>query len=105
MEIIGPLQARVMHYIWSTDRSVEVKEVWSALNSEAPKVPRLAYTTILTVMRNLARRGVLLQEKHGGRAHRFTATTTREQYRARLARYLVATYFDDQVETFVTAHG
>ena len=51
MELIGPLQVRVMHHIWSHGPST-VHDVHDALMSD-PLAKRLAYTTVLTVMRNL----------------------------------------------------
>ncbi len=46
--------------------------------------PPLAYTTYLTVMRNLARRGFVTQTKGIGRSHMFTVVTTREEYEKRV---------------------
>lgn len=68
MDAIGPLQLRIMHIIWNRGPST-VHEVHSLLNEE-PGAQQLAYTTILTVMRNLSRRNVLKQTP-AGRSHVF----------------------------------
>jgi predicted transcriptional regulator len=101
-ELIGPLQARVMDFAWSQPHGVSVSEAHCAVNSV--KRPALAYTTILTVMRNLSRRGILAQVKDDGSPrHIFTPTITREAYRAQLAQYIVETYYGGEFAAFVIA--
>ncbi len=70
VEQVGPLQLRVLHYIWKHGPST-VQTVMSALNGESGSRP-LAYTTFLTVMRNLARRNLLEQKKTTQRSHLFS---------------------------------
>lgn len=88
--MIGPLQARVMHFIWSGGPAT-VHDVHSALNEKADK--QLAYTTILTVMRNLARRKVLSQVPNG-RTHVFSALITKEELQKQVVKYVATTYFE-----------
>jgi BlaI family transcriptional regulator, penicillinase repressor len=83
MEAIGPLQLRVMHYIWQNGPST-VHAVHDALNGESG-AQKLAYTTILTVMRNLARRKVLNQ-KASGRSHIFEPLIDEDTYKLGILR-------------------
>jgi BlaI family transcriptional regulator, penicillinase repressor len=83
MEVIGPLQLRVMHYIWKHGPST-VHAVHDTLNGE-PGAPKLAYTTILTVMRNLARRRVVNQ-KAAGRSHIFEPLIDEDTYKIGILR-------------------
>ncbi len=85
MEAIGPLQLRVMHYIWVNGPST-VHQVHDALNGE-PGAPKLAYTTILTVMRNLARRKILNQ-KATGRSHIFEPLVDEDTYKLGMLRQM-----------------
>ena len=78
MDVIGPLQLRVMKYIWKKGPST-VHAVHDALNEESGATA-LAYTTILTVMRNLAKRGILEQAAQG-RSHIFTPQIDEETYK------------------------
>jgi predicted transcriptional regulator len=80
MEIVGPLQIRVLHHLW-THGPATVLAVHNALMADNLSAGRrtLAYTTVLTVMRNLVRRGILEQQA-AGRAHRFTPLISREAY-------------------------
>lgn len=90
MDAIGPLQLRVMHYIWQHGAST-VHIVHDALNNE-PGAPKLAYTTILTVMRNLAKRGVLNQAP-AGRSHLFSPLITEREYKIGILRQVRADLF------------
>ena len=47
----------------------------------------------VTVMRNLARRGLVSQRRTGGRAHEFEPLITREQYQRDFVRYSLDTVF------------
>lgn len=94
MEAIGPLQLRVMHYIWKHGPST-VHSVHDALNAE-PGAPKLAYTTILTVMRNLARRKVLNQ-KATGRSHVFEPLIDEDTYKLGMLRQVRRDLFGGDV--------
>jgi predicted transcriptional regulator len=80
MDAVGPLQIRVLHFLWRQGPAT-VQLVLDHLNAEnsAKKQRILAYTTVLTVMRNLSRRKILAQEATG-RAHRFSPLIEREAY-------------------------
>ena len=99
MEAIGPLQVRVMHYIWKHGPST-VHDVHTALNA-ATTGKQLAYTTILTVMRNLARRKFLSQAADG-RAHRFTPLIDERTYKLGIVRQMRHDLFAGDVGTMVS---
>lgn len=95
MEAIGPLQLRVMHYIWKHGPST-VHAVHDALNGE-PGAVKLAYTTILTVMRNLARRKILNQ-KASGRSHVFEPLIDEDTYKLGILRQVRKDLFAGDVK-------
>jgi BlaI family transcriptional regulator, penicillinase repressor len=99
MEAIGPLQLRVMHYIWQNGPST-VHSVHDALNGEAG-AQKLAYTTILTVMRNLARRKVLNQ-KASGRSHVFEPLIDEDTYKLGILRQVRRELFGGDVTKMLT---
>ncbi len=74
-----------MHFIWQHGPST-VHDVHSALNAH-PGGKQLAYTTILTVMRNLARRKFLSQAADG-RAHRFSPIIDERTYKLGIVRQI-----------------
>jgi predicted transcriptional regulator len=75
----GELEAAIMELLWDADASRLVRDVVSELQPERP----LAYTTVMTVMDNLHRKGWLTR-KRDGRAWRYSAALTRESYAAQL---------------------
>jgi len=74
---LGTLEQLVMDRIWAWGHPVAVREVLEDLQRERT----LAYTTVMTVMDNLRRKGMLTREKDG-RAYLYKAAQTREQHTA-----------------------
>ena len=74
---LGQLEAEVMTRVWKWQRPVLVREVLEDLQRER----EIAYTTVMTVMDNLHRKGFLAREKDG-RAYRYTAAQTRQEHTA-----------------------
>ncbi|WP_024803604.1 BlaI/MecI/CopY family transcriptional regulator [Nocardia sp. BMG51109] len=77
----GDLEAVVMDRLWRRAAPTTVREVFEELSGERS----IAYTTVMTTMDNLHRKGWLERERKG-RAYRYRAALTREQYSARLMR-------------------
>lgn len=76
----GEVEAAVMAVVWAGDAPMTVREVLDKLNGQ-PGRKALAYTTVLTVMGNLARKQMLDQHTHG-RAYRYSPALTQEEYTA-----------------------
>ncbi|MDA8320735.1 MAG: BlaI/MecI/CopY family transcriptional regulator [Actinomycetota bacterium] len=79
MRSFGELEAAIMDRVWLSARPVLVREIWAELRPGREP----AYNTVLTVVEILYRKGWLAREKDG-RAYRYTATVTREDYTAGL---------------------
>src|ERR1700735_4989230 len=77
----GDLEAVIMHRVWEYSRPVTVRELFDELSGERT----IAYTTVMSTMDNLHRKGWLGRVKEG-KAYRYTATASREEYSARLMR-------------------
>ncbi len=60
---LGPLEAEVLGVLWRSGRPMPVREVAGALN--AGRGAPLAYTTVMTVMSRLARKGILARSRSG----------------------------------------
>ena len=78
-----------MERLWAADRPMTVREVLDRLNADPGRDRHLAYTTVLTVMDNLYRKGLLSRELEG-RAHQFTAVRSRDDYAADLIAALLS---------------
>ncbi len=89
MRQLGQLEAVVMARVWATDRPVLVREVLEQIQRERD----IAYTTVMTVMDNLYRKGVLSREQEG-RAYRYRAVRSREEHTAELMEEVLATSGD-----------
>ncbi|MQA13972.1 MAG: BlaI/MecI/CopY family transcriptional regulator [Pseudonocardiaceae bacterium] len=69
LEVLGPLEARTMRAVWTG----QVREPFTVRDVLA-LLPELAYTTVLTTMRRLADKGVLVADAAVGRkAHEYRA--------------------------------
>jgi predicted transcriptional regulator len=96
MDPLGPLQLRIMHHIWKKGPGT-VHEVHSALHPD-PAVKALAYTTYLTVLRNLTKRGFLDQIK-GNRAHVFVPLIDERTFKLSQIRQMRQILFDGDVDS------
>ncbi|WP_019872901.1 BlaI/MecI/CopY family transcriptional regulator [Sporichthya polymorpha] len=79
MRGFGDLEAVIMERLWAADAAMTVRQVHTDLYDERS----LAYTTVMTVMDKLHRKGWLLREPVG-RAYEYRPAISREQYTADL---------------------
>lgn len=77
----GELEAVVMDLLWSRDRPVTVRTV----HDELIATRQIAYTTAMSTMDNLYRKGWLLRDKVG-LAYQYRPTMSREEHSANLMR-------------------
>ncbi|MER8185615.1 BlaI/MecI/CopY family transcriptional regulator [Kitasatospora sp. NPDC094015] len=76
---LGELENDIMTRVWQWNRPVTVREVLQDLQSERD----IAYTTVMTVLDKLYRKGWLRREQ-AGRAYRYEPVSSREAYTAAL---------------------
>jgi predicted transcriptional regulator len=81
----GELEAVLMQRIWDHGGAVTVRDLFEGLREER----NIAYTTVMSTMDNLYRKGWLARERDG-KAYRYTAVASREEYGARLMREAMA---------------
>lgn len=89
MRRFGELEAVIMDRLWELGRPMLVREMVDALHPDR----ELAYTTVMTVMDNLYRKGWLRRERDG-RAWRYEPTGSRSGYTAALMNDALATSTD-----------
>ena len=73
---LGDLEAEVMEQVWR-QREATVRSVLEAINANAEK--ERAYTTVMTVMTNLDRKGLLTRRREG-KTDIYRAPLSREAY-------------------------
>jgi predicted transcriptional regulator len=87
----GDLEAVIMDRVWSREAPVTVRDLFEELREERS----IAYTTVMSTMDNLHRKGWLARERDG-KAYRYSAVASREQYSARLMREAMAESADTE---------
>jgi predicted transcriptional regulator len=78
---LGDLEATVMERVWDREDGVTVREVFEELADSR----QIAYTTVLSTLDNLHRKGWVRREREG-KAYRYWPTMTREERSANLMR-------------------
>jgi predicted transcriptional regulator len=98
--LLGPLEGRVMRAVWTREvaESFVVRDV-------ATLMPKLAYTTVMTTVRRLADKGLLIARAEAGRrAHEYRAAGSAADYLVRAsndeAAHFVARYGDAALSAF-----
>ena len=91
-EPLGQLQLQVMEIVWRLRRAT-VAEVHEVL----ARSRKIAYTTVLTTMRALERRGMLCHEQVG-KAYVYEPLVSRAEYAATTVERLVDDLFDGRSE-------
>ncbi len=72
--VLGPLEAQIMEIVWDREE-VTVRDVYDVMRRQRD----LAYTTVMTVMQNLHRKG-LLEKRSEGQANVYTARQSRTEF-------------------------
>ena len=83
-------EADIMHVLWEQGPSV-VSDVQKHLTD------KLAYTTVLTMLRTLETKGYVGHEEEG-RQHRYFATVQRQAAQKSALKHLMAKFFKDSSE-------
>src|SRR5436853_6925309 len=91
-DVPPPLELLCLQALWSLQEG-NVKDVQRIVNDTRP----LAYTTIMTVLERLLRKGKLTRRKVG-RAFIYSPTTGRDEMRRAAVRELLESFFDSSQE-------
>jgi predicted transcriptional regulator len=98
-DVPPPLELLCLKALWSLQEG-NVKDVQQVVARSRP----LAYTTIMTVLERLVRKGKLTRRKKG-RAFLYAATTSEEAMRHIAVRELLDSFFDGSSEELVRFLG
>jgi predicted transcriptional regulator len=79
MSGLGELEREVMNVLWDAGEALTVRQVHERFAGRRD----LAYTTVMTVLDRLAKKGVVAQAR-ADRAYRYSAVQTREELTAAL---------------------
>jgi predicted transcriptional regulator len=81
MPALGDLEVQVMRRVWARHEPVTVRDVMGDLQADR----NIAYTTVMTVMGNLEKKGWLRRHARG-RAYSYEPLVSAEEYSAGLMR-------------------
>jgi predicted transcriptional regulator len=98
-DVPPPLELLCLTVLWSLQEA-NVKDVQRIVNETRP----LAYTTIMTVLERLLRKGKLTRRKVG-RAYMYSPTTARDEMRRHAIRELLDSFFDGSEEQLLQFLG
>ena len=91
MRRFGELEAAIMECLWARTEPASVREVLGQLHTGK----QLAYTTVMTVLDNLHRKGVVTREM-AGRAWLYQPAYSRDEHTARMLREVLGSSSDRQ---------
>jgi predicted transcriptional regulator len=74
MSGLGPLETAIMDVLWAAEQPLRVRDVLEQVTSQRA----LAYTTVMTVLDNLHRKGWVVRELDG-RAYHYQPARSREE--------------------------
>jgi predicted transcriptional regulator len=92
--MLGPREQDIVDLLW-TRGGATVAEVREGLEAE------LAYTTVLTILRNLEAKGVVRRDEEGW-AHRYFPVVVREEARESAVKRLLDRFFGGNPESLLT---
>ena len=95
---LGELERGVMDQLWATDGAQSVREVHLAIGRD------LAYTTVMTVLDRLAKKG-LVERERDGRAFRYRPVQSREELVAEVMHTALADDVADRTAALVAFVG
>ena len=91
MRRFGELEAAIMECLWARTQPASVRDVLGELHTGK----QLAYTTVLTVLDNLHRKGVVTREM-SGRAWLYQPAYSRDEHTAMMLREVLGNSGDRQ---------
>lgn len=83
----GPLENRVLEALWARDTAACVRDL-------QPQFPQVAYTTLMTTLDRLYRKGALTRHKDG-RAFYYRPTATRPELVSQIARPIISMFVEN----------
>ncbi len=87
---MGSLEAEILECLWRSDKPMNPREVREALDDD-----NLAYTTVMTILTRLWRKGLAVRSKQG-RAFSYTAAIAEADYTAKKMQAMLAAATDPQ---------
>ena len=101
-KVLGDLEAEIMECIWSQYQDAEPVPV-RAVYEELHKRRRIAYTTVMSTMARLARKG-MLQVDTGGQAYTYRPGVTHAQLSEKIVEHVIGSLmlnFEGETRSYI----
>lgn len=95
-QILGGLEKEIMKVVWTTKRSVTVREVFSIITRDRS----IAYTTVMTVMGRLVSKG-LLKRQAVRKAYIYKAAYSKDKFLGKISRQIINNLLSSFGETAI----
>jgi predicted transcriptional regulator len=95
---LGPLEAAIMRFVWSSDKSVTVDQVQEHLvNTYARK----KYTTIASTMNRLCEKDILTRDPRTGLSYYYHVCERKADYEMRVVQSVIDSLIREDLEVFI----
>lgn len=81
---LGELEKEVMEIIWQSTKPITVRLVFEAIS----KMRKIAYTTVMTIMGRLVKKGYLKTES-SGKAYTYKALLSKDKFLTKVSRQII----------------
>lgn len=95
MKELTKAEEEVMQKLWKLENAF-VKEILEEFEE-----PKPAYNTISTIVRILEKKG-FVDFKAYGKSHQYYPKISKEEYKAKISKNLIANYFEGSIEKMVS---
>lgn len=83
-KFLGELEKEVMEVVWQSAKSITVRHVFESIR----KRRKIAYTTVMTIMGRLVKKGFLKTEV-SGKAYIYKAVFSKDKFLTRISRQII----------------
>lgn len=83
-KFLGQLEKEVMDVVWASSEPITVRTVFETIS----KKRKIAYTTVMTIMGRLSKKGLLKQEV-AGKTYHYEARYSKETFLTKLSRQIL----------------
>ncbi len=87
-QFLGELEKEIMDVVWVSRKPVTVREVFETIS----KKRKIAYTTVMTIMGRLVKKGLHKQEV-AGKIYHYKAKYSKEKFLTKLSRQILQNLF------------
>lgn len=86
-KFLGELEKEIMEVVWQSTKPITVRLVFESISNRR----KIAYTTVMTIMSRLVKKGYLKTEV-SGKAYIYKAVYTKDKFLTRISRQIIKNF-------------